>query len=105
MAKLVFETKGCGGCRICEIACSYHHRRVFSPSLSSIEIMDRPEELGFAISLYTADEKGHLACDGCEGEDQPLCLKYCSVLMHDELKTLLEKDIPQNIPGRTRDEK
>jgi len=93
--KVTFDTQECGGCRTCEIACSYHHRKVFSPSISSIEVTDRP--LGFTVSFYTADTNGHLACDRCKGEDEPLCLKYCSVLMHDELKTFLERDLPQKL--------
>ena len=96
--KLMFETTGCEGCRTCEIACSYHHKKVFCPSISSIEVTDRPEKLGFAVSFYIADANGHLACDRCKGEDEPLCLKYCSVLMRPELKTILERDIPQNLP-------
>ena len=95
--KVTFDTQECGGCRTCEIACSYHHRKVFSPSLSSIEVTDKPEKLGFAVSFYTADTNGHLACDRCESEDEPLCLKYCSVLMRDELETLLQRDLPQKL--------
>ncbi|MFC1872892.1 hypothetical protein ACFLYV_04180 [Chloroflexota bacterium] len=98
MDKLTFETTGCAGCRTCEIACSYHHKKVFSPSLSSIEVSDRPERLDFAVSFYIANANGHLACDRCEGEDEPLCLKYCSVLMRDELKAILERNIPQHLP-------
>ena len=97
MNKLTFETTGCAGCRTCEIACSYHHQKVFSPSISSIEVTDRPEKLGFAVSFYIASANGHLACDRCKGEDEPLCLKYCSVLMRDELKAILEKGLPQNL--------
>ncbi len=97
MNKVTFDTQECGGCRTCEIACSYHHRKVFSPSISSIEVTDRPQTLGFVVSFYIAETNGHLACDRCEGEDEPLCLKYCSVLMHDELKTFLERDLPQKL--------
>ena len=90
--KVTFETVDCGGCRTCEIACSYHHKKVFGPSISSIEITDRPEKQGFAVSFYSAKEGKHLSCDKCEGEDEPLCLKYCSVVMRDELRDLLRKD-------------
>ena len=103
--KLTFETTGCGGCRTCEIACSYHHKKVFSPSLSSIEVIDRPEEPGFAVSFYVANANGHLACDLCEGEDEPLCLKYCSVSMRDKLRSILQEDLSQKLPGEVNHEK
>ena len=95
MNRVTFETSGCTGCRTCEIACSYHHKKVFSPSISSIEITDRP--LAFAVSFYIANANSHLACDRCKGEDEPLCLKYCSVLMRDELGTFLQRDLPQKL--------
>ena len=70
--KTIFDTETCTGCRTCEIACSYHHRGIFSPSISSIEIKDRWKQLGFAILFHQRDENGHLACDRCQGEEEPL---------------------------------
>jgi Fe-S-cluster-containing hydrogenase component 2 len=58
--KVSFETEICVGCRTCEIACSYHHKGVFMPSVSSIEIINRPEDPGFAVSFYTQAENGIL---------------------------------------------
>ena len=86
---MIFETENCGGCRSCEMACSYHHKGVFQPSISSIEILDRPKELGFAISLAGQDENCHIACDRCEGLDEPLCLKYCNY--PEELREILKR--------------
>jgi len=100
MNKVTFETHGCVGCRTCEIACSHHHKKVFSPNLSSIEIIDQPEKLGFTISFYIENENDHLACDRCEGEDEALCIKYCHELMRNELETLILTDLP----GRLHDE-
>ncbi len=91
MNKVSFETEICVGCRTCEIACSYHHRGVFMPSASSIEIINRPEDPGFAVSFYTQAENGHLACDQCQGLEEPLCIEYCNVLMRDELRALLNR--------------
>ena len=88
---MIFETKACVGCRTCEMACSYHHAGIFQPSISSIQISETPENLGFAISLRTEEEGTLKACDLCQGLDEPLCVKYCSVLMKDELMGLLEK--------------
>ncbi len=54
-----------------------------------VSAMTRAKELGFAVSLYREAENGHLACDQCQGLEEPFCVKYCNVLMRDELKTLL----------------
>ena len=80
----VLNTQNCAGCRTCELACSYHHRRVFSPGISSIEITDNPKGQGCMIEFYK---------DGCAREEEPLCLKYCSILMRDQLKDFLQKDL------------
>ncbi|MBA7711814.1 hypothetical protein ES703_120780 [subsurface metagenome] len=86
---MIFETKTCGGCRSCEMACSHHHKAVFQPSISSIQILDRTKELGFALSLSGQSEDGRIACDRCQGLDEPLCVKYCNY--PDELKEILKK--------------
>ena len=89
--KMIMDTKSCTGCRTCEIACSFHHRGIFSPGVSSIEIVDRWKELGFGISFYERDQEGHLSCDGCKALDEPMCVKYCNVIMREELRTLLKR--------------
>jgi Fe-S-cluster-containing hydrogenase component 2 len=89
--KVSFETEGCVGCRTCQLACSYHHKGVFMPSASSIEIKDQSKDLGFEVSFYTQAENGHLACDQCQGLEEPLCVEYCNVLMRDELWALLNR--------------
>jgi Fe-S-cluster-containing hydrogenase component 2 len=88
---MLFETQACTGCRSCELACSFHHREIFSPSKASIKITDRPNRLGFAISLYEQREADHLACDNCQGEHERYCVKYCSPLMKAELSVILDK--------------
>ena len=90
-ARVTFETTNCAGCRTCEIACSYHHRKLFQPSISSIEIMEIPEKQGFNISFYVKNEGGHLSCDRCKDEEEPLCIKYCNIMVRDELKANLER--------------
>jgi len=87
--KVMFDTKDCTGCKTCVIACSYHHKGVFSLASSSIEIKDWRQEGKFAIVFHKKDEDGYLACDKCQGESEPLCIKYCSFLARDELRTLL----------------
>ena len=64
------DTKACCGCRICEIACSFHHKGVFSPEVSSIKVYrdNRNGEIGLSIDS---------TCDLCDGEHHPLCVEYC----------------------------
>jgi len=60
----------CTGCRLCEIACSFHHHRAFDPSQSSIQI-NRDDSKGMiSITLLST-------CDRCHNEEEPLCVKFC----------------------------
>jgi len=86
---MVFDTECCTGCRTCEMACSYHHKGIFCPNLSSIEIIDKPKELYFGITFHMYPDNGHLACDGCEGLEEPMCIKYCNALARNELKEII----------------
>jgi anaerobic carbon-monoxide dehydrogenase iron sulfur subunit len=89
--KILFETQNCLGCRTCELVCSYHHNGIFSPSISSIKIVNKPSEQAFAIEIYREAANGHFACDGCKGLEEPLCVKYCNPLMREELRGILRK--------------
>ena len=81
----VICTEKCVGCRSCEIACSYHHGKIFSRSIASIEVQRWEKEGEFAILLYQQTEDERIACDGCK-----FCLKYCPEVACDELKAILE---------------
>jgi Fe-S-cluster-containing hydrogenase component 2 len=89
--EFIFKTEACTGCRSCELACSFHHRTAFSPSVSSIQIINRPKELGFDISLMVRKEGERLSCDHCKGLEERYCVKYCSPLMKAELIKILEQ--------------
>ena len=88
--KVTFETEKCGGCRSCELACSYHHRGIFQPSISSIEITNRPKELSFDVTFYRESAEGCIACDRCKGLEVPLCVQVCPTAKRDELQSLLQ---------------
>ena len=88
--KVTFETDKCGGCRSCELACSYHHRGLFQPSISSMEITNRPKELTFDVTFYRESAEGRIACDQCKELAVPLCVQVCPSLYREELKSLLQ---------------
>ena len=71
--------QACTGCLICEMVCSFHHIRNYSRSQSSIKvdkpIFNRAKELRIAIS-YEKEEWSPV-CDLCDGEDFPLCIRFC----------------------------
>jgi len=75
--KAVIHPERCTGCRSCVLACSFHHARLFSPSISSIWVYRDLEKGRMTITLYDRKSGTHLPCDGCEGEQEPLCVKYC----------------------------
>ncbi len=87
--KISFETKTCAGCRSCELACSFHHRKVFQPSISSIVIKNTPKKLGFSAILYKETAEGHIGCDRCKGLPSPMCVQSCPSMLRDELENLL----------------
>jgi len=69
--KIFWDSQLCYGCRACELACSYHHRKAFSPGGGSIQVFKNREN---GKIRWQKDE----TCDFCTGESQPLCVRYCS---------------------------
>ena len=69
--KIIRNLKACYGCRACELACSFHHQGAFGPEKSAIRV-DKDSHTG-KIRL-----KIDSTCDDCKGEEQPLCVRYCS---------------------------
>ena len=73
------KVEACTGCRMCELVCSFHHKQVFSPELSSIKVSrnNRTSEIGLSIDN---------TCDLCQGEEQPQCIKSCCFGALEEVK-------------------
>lgn len=89
----VIYTEKCTGCRSCEIACAYHHSRIFSRKIASIEVRRTEEEGEFGIVLYRQPENGHIACDCADGDE--FCLKYCPEVARDELRSIIREKFSQ----------
>lgn len=68
---IVRDAKKCYGCGNCALACSFHHKKVLSPELSSIKVLN---DLRTGQIEWTVD----FTCDQCRSEPEPLCVKYCA---------------------------
>jgi Fe-S-cluster-containing hydrogenase component 2 len=58
----------CGGCRLCEVACSFYKTGKCQPSASAIKVLDNPVR-GVPTPAFTPD------CDCKDGEEE--CIKFC----------------------------
>ena len=87
----VVNTEKCTGCRACELACSYHQRKIFSPSIAAIHVHRNDKEGKIVIVLHEQAEGTHSACDCPRGKE--FCLKYCPVIARDELKAILDRRV------------
>jgi len=68
---LFIETSRCTGCRSCELACSYHHAKIFNPAISSIKIYRDSKDVHIEYNFLDT-------CDLCENERMPACVAACS---------------------------
>lgn len=94
---MIFEMSSCGGCRTCEMACSFKHKGEFIPAISSIKILDTKNETGFLVQLLEEGEGQGLACDGCKELEVPLCMQYCQ--KSEDLEKILKEFLEKTRPG------
>ncbi len=86
-----FDMPSCGGCRTCEMACSFHHKDEFNPAIASIKIVNEEGEVPFRVWLAREGEMlepDEIPCDGCKGIEEPLCLQFCR--KKEDLKKILD---------------
>ena len=86
---MIFEMPSCGGCRTCEMACSFKHTGEFKPSILSIKILEKERAAGFLVSIAQDAHEGNLACDCFSKKEGPLCLEYC--LKNEDLLNILKE--------------
>jgi Fe-S-cluster-containing dehydrogenase component len=84
-----FNMPTCGGCRTCELGCSFKNEEEFNPSVSSIKILDKPGEPGFSVWIVEEGEGGNIACDGCKDFKVPICMEFCKE--RDDLEKILNE--------------
>ena len=79
LSLIVYREK-CTGCRICELACSYHFGRCFSRKSNSLRVKRNEEKGEFVPVIYQESIGKRKACDLCDREEQePFCVKNCPV--------------------------
>jgi len=71
-----FSFPDCGGCRNCELACSYRFANEFDPKVSAIEIVKKKSG-GYEVIFYEAASGHRNICDGCIDLEEPMCARYC----------------------------
>ena len=96
---MIFDMPDCGGCRTCELACSFYHLREFNPIVSSIKILNKKDERGYLVKFIGKKEGFASPCDGCQTLKEPLCLQYC------RKSDILEKMIREFLNIRNEDRK
>ena len=87
---MIINADFCIDCKLCELACSFHHKNIFNPEISSIKILDCLRE-NIRIKIYEKKEQGdiNIKCDHCCGLEEEMCVKYCPMGMN--LKKILEE--------------
>jgi Fe-S-cluster-containing hydrogenase component 2 len=86
---MIFEMSSCGGCRTCEMACSFKHRGEFIPTISSLKILDRQEGPEYLVFIAEKPQGPEVPCDLCEDLDVPLCVQHCR--KSEDLKKILDE--------------
>jgi Fe-S-cluster-containing hydrogenase component 2 len=94
-----YEMPGCGGCRTCEMVCSFHHSNEFNPAKSSIRILEKKEGGGYRVELFSVNSGPIVACDGCAGLETPMCVLHCRE--QEELKLLLSEFLRRSRSAET----
>ena len=95
-----FDMPTCGGCRTCEVACSYHHTGEFAPSISSIKILDKEDGAGYYVLFLENNEERERGCDGCVNLDVPLCVEFCKKA---EELTEIVKELHEKVSSKGRE--
>lgn len=75
--KSVIHPERCTGCMLCVLACSFHHTKRFDRRISSVAVSTLGKEREMNILIHEVKDEERQACDNCQGERIPLCVRYC----------------------------
>ena len=88
--RMIFKMPECGGCRTCEIACSFKHLGKFNADVSSLQVLYRDDGPGYCIRLAEdSEDDDRFPCDLCKDRETPECLEYCHE--REKLKEILDQ--------------
>jgi len=77
--KFVYNMFSCGGCRTCEMACSYRENKTFSFDGSCIRILEADQGKGYSVSFIHPKGYEENPCLLCLNEQkEPLCIQFCN---------------------------
>ena len=86
---MIFDMLSCGGCKTCELACSFHNTRKFSHQFSSLKIINKKNSSGYQVLIAEQDDNANIPCDGCKDIKIPLCLQFCG--KRDDLEKIIDE--------------
>jgi len=96
--KFVYKMFSCGGCRTCEMACSYREHKTFSFDDSCIRILEADQGNGYSVSFMHPEGYEDNPCLVCINEqNEPLCIQFCNEpqeltdILHRYVKEIEEK--------------
>lgn len=95
---MIFDMPSCGGCKTCELGCSFHHEKVFNPEISSLKILEKDDRRGYKVEILEERQGNRYACDGCKELKVPLCVQYCKE--EETLKQFI-KDVLKKKSGKS----
>jgi Fe-S-cluster-containing dehydrogenase component len=95
-----FNMPSCGGCRTCELACSFHHTGEYNPEKSSFKIVVSQNGSGHDVVFPEVPSEGMFPCDGCAGFEIPFCMSVC--WEKDELEGIIEEYLSKNSKGQVK---
>lgn len=75
--ELALYPEKCTACMSCILACSLHHRKRFDKKGASITVSICGKERKISLLIQKGKEGELQSCDYCDGEKEPLCVKYC----------------------------
>ena len=95
-----FHMPSCGGCRTCELACSFHHTGEYNLANASFKIVVAKNGDGHDVVFPEPPGEQMFQCDGCVGFDTPYCMSVC--WERDELEGIIKQYLSTYSKGKAK---